>query len=370
MNHFIYKNFYTSNNFKHITKELIKLNQQIKSKNHIILYEKRAYERAFFIKTFFHIHLSKDKYIPIYIDLFNTVDIFDFIKKYYIQIASSLIYEYSIILKTLKTLFSKVNFVAMMQNDGTLKFDITLLSYNIDELLADIYKGLDKIYVEKNKTIVIAIDQFWQLNNLKEKNIEQLLRQYITQKSYITYIFTGDKYRQIFDIFLDEKRPLYNTAKTFELTAIPLDELYKYFSNMCTNLDFDVFTMVYNLCDAEIRLIYKALYYCYEISNYETITLADIDDIENFLLYDLDEYFKILFNRFTPVQKTALKSIILSDGIELYTKVNLFKLQITKASLNTAIKYLYQEEFIDKKENKYYICNRSFELWCKKNLMY
>jgi hypothetical protein len=76
----------------------------------------------------------------------------------------------------------------------------------------------------------------------------------------------------------------------------------------------------------------------------------------------------MILNRLTISQKIALKAVIISDGIELYTKNNLFKLQVTKASLNTAIKYLYADELIDKQDNRYYVSNKCFELWCKKIL--
>ncbi|MDY0328464.1 MAG: hypothetical protein RBR07_09470, partial [Arcobacteraceae bacterium] len=65
----------------------------------------------------------------------------------------------------------------------------------------------------------------------------------------------------------------------------------------------------------------------------------------------------------------ALKAVVISNGTELYTKDNLFKLQVTKSSLNTAIRHLYKDEIIDKENHQYYISNKCFELWCKKEFI-
>ena len=65
----------------------------------------------------------------------------------------------------------------------------------------------------------------------------------------------------------------------------------------------------------------------------DKITINDVDDVCLFLLDSKNEYFKMILNRLTSTQKIALKAVIMSEGIELYTKNNLLKLQVTKASL-------------------------------------
>jgi hypothetical protein len=370
MNHFIYENFCNSENFEFIRDELDNLDKLIQNKSNILLYSKRKFGKTSLIKEFFIKKINKEKNITIYIDLFNIISAIDFLKIFYKQIASSLPFNNTTILKELKVLFTKVNFTANMKDDGTLEFNISLLSYNPTELLVDIYKGLKQLHIDTNKQIIIAFDDFWQIKLIKNFKIDVILKEYIQEEQYINYIFTGSKHRLLKDMFFKEKMPLFNMAEQLELKAIPLEQFYGYIQIRLDNkISYDIFEYIYNITDGEARLIQEFCYHLYnkslQISN---ITINDIDEVCLFLLESKNDYFKMILNRLTITQKIALKAVIMSQGVELYTKNNLFKLQVTKASLNTAIKYLYIDELIDKQENKYYISNKCFELWCKKVL--
>jgi hypothetical protein len=373
VNHFIYEKFCNQENFTCISDELKQLDKLITNKKNIFLFSKRKFGKTSLIKEFFKMTIDKDKYLTIYIDIFSVISAIEFCKLFYKRIASSLPYDHANILKELKVIFTKVNFSATMNNDGSLEFEISLLSYEQTELMADIYKGLRKIHVNIKKQIVIAFDEFWQLKLIKNYKIDNILKEYIIEDENINYIFTGSKNRLLKDMFFKKKMPLYNIAEQVELKAIPLDQFYNFIKVRLNNkISYDIFEYIYTITDGEARLIQEFCYHLYNKSeiNNNTITINDIDEVCLFLLEGKNEYFRMILNRLTLTQKVALKAIVMSNGIELYSKNNLFKLQITKASLNTAIKYLYSEELINKHENKYYINNKCFELWCKRNILF
>ncbi len=371
MNHFIYESFCNSNNFTHISEELNKLNKLIVNKSNVLLYSKRKFGKTSLIKEFFDKKINKDENITIYIDLFNIVSAIDFIKILYKQIASSLPYDNKSILKELKIIFTKVNFTANMKDDGSLEFDVSLLSYNPKELIVDVYRGLKKMHTDTNKQIIIAFDDFWQIKLIKDFKIDAILKEYIQEEQYVNYIFTGTKHRLLIDMFFKRKMPLFNMAEQLELKAIPIEQFYQFIEDRFSGkISYDIFQYIYNITEGEAKLIQEFCYHLYNKSNkIEKITINDIDEVCLFLLNSKSEYFKMILNRLTFAQKIALKAVIMSGGIELYTKNNLFKLQVTKASLNTAIKYLYLDELIDKEDNKYYISNKCFELWCRRILV-
>ncbi|MCK5110540.1 MAG: ATP-binding protein [Arcobacteraceae bacterium] len=371
MNHFIYESFCDSDNFTHISEELNALNKLIVNKSNVLLYSKRKFGKTSLIKEFFDKKINKDENITIYIDLFNIVSAIDFIKMLYKQIASSLPYDNKSILRELRIIFTKVNFTANMKDDGSLEFDVSLLSYNPKELIMDVYKGLKEIHTSTNKQIIIAFDDFWQIKLIKNFKIDAILKEYIQDEQHINYIFTGTKHRLLIDMFSKRKMPLFNMAEQLELKAIPIEQFYQFIDHRLQGrISYDIFQYIYNITEGEAKLIQE---FCYHLSNKsnktEKITINDIDEVCLFLLNSKSEYFKMILNRLTFAQKIALKAVIMSEGIDLYTKNNLFKLQVTKASLNTAIKYLYLNELIDKQDNKYYISNKCFELWCRRILV-
>ena len=370
MNHFIYENFCNSENFTYFDEELSRLHKLVENKTNIVLYSKREFGKNHLLKEYIDKKICKDNNTSIYIDLFNISSAIDFTKLVYNKIASSIYYDNNLTLRELKIIFTKVNFTATMRDDGLLEFNVSLLSYNPEELIVDIYRGLKKIHTDTNKHILIIFNDFWQIKLIKNLKIDFILKKYIQEELFINYIFTGSKYHILLDMFSKRKMPLFNLAIPFELKAIPLEQFYSFIKCKFNNIiEYSIFEHIYNITDGEPKLIQEFCCHLYNLShNKNQITINDIDEVCLFLLDSKSEYFKMILNRLTMVQKTALKAVIISDGIELYTKNNLFKLQITKASLNTAIKCLHMDELIDKVDNRYLISNKCFELWCRRVL--
>ena len=370
MNHFLYESFCNSKNFTYFDEELKKFDSAIRSKTNILLYSKRKYGKISFINEYIDKRISKEKFLPIFIDLFNISSAIDFAKIIYKRIASSIYCDNNLILKELKVIFTKANFTATMKENGLLEFDVSLVSYNPEELISDIYKGLNKIHKNTKKQILLIFNDFWQIKHIKNLKIDTILKSYIQEEKYINYVFTGSKYHMLLEMFSKIKMPLFNLAVPFELKAIPIDQFYEFIKIKSNNkIKYDIFECIYNKADGEPKLIQE---FCYHLCNIfydkDEFTLDDVEEVCLYFQKSKSEYFKIILNRLTMVQKTALKAVIMHDGMELYSKSNLFKLQITKASLNTAIKSLLNDELIDKVENKYIISNKCFEIWCKRVL--
>ena len=68
--------------------------------------------------------------------------------------------------------------------------------------------------------IVIAIDEFQQIREYPEQNMEALLRTYIQQTHNLTFIFCGSKKHLMADIFTNEKKPFYSSTTFISLGKI------------------------------------------------------------------------------------------------------------------------------------------------------
>lgn len=76
--------------------------------------------------------------------------------------------------------------------------------------------------------IVMAIDEFQQIREYPETNLEALLRTYIQQTHNITFIFCGSKKHIMTDIFTNARKPFYASTAFLNLGKIPTD-IYKAF---------------------------------------------------------------------------------------------------------------------------------------------
>ena len=81
-------------------------------------------------------------------------------------------------------------------------------------------RGLFDFLDSQNEHIVVAIDEFQQIRDYPEQNMEALLRTYIQQCHNLTFIFCGSKKHMMADIFTNEKKPFYNSTSFVSLDKI------------------------------------------------------------------------------------------------------------------------------------------------------
>jgi hypothetical protein len=67
---------------------------------------------------------------------------------------------------------------------------------------------------------VVAIDEFQQISQYPEKNIEALLRTYTQNLKYIRFIFCGSRKAMMINLFSNVKRPFYATTQYLMLEEI------------------------------------------------------------------------------------------------------------------------------------------------------
>ena len=82
-------------------------------------------------------------------------------------------------------------------------------------------RGLFDFLDSQGEHIIIAIDEFQQIRDYPEQNMEALLRTYIQQSHHLTFIFCGSKKHMMADIFANEKKPFYNSTAFLSLDKIP-----------------------------------------------------------------------------------------------------------------------------------------------------
>jgi hypothetical protein len=83
----------------------------------------------------------------------------------------------------------------------------------------------------QNTPIVIAIDEFQQINEYPEKNVEAILRTYIQQLKNIQFIFCGSNKTMMTEMFTNTKRPFFASTRLLYLDKIENIEYEKFIRN-------------------------------------------------------------------------------------------------------------------------------------------
>ncbi len=90
---------------------------------------------------------------------------------------------------------------------------------------------LDFLNSQKKK-VVLAIDEFQQITEYPEKNVEALLRTYTQQLHNIRFVYCGSKRSLMTEIFLDAKRPFFSSSNMLNLDKIDRNVYGKFIKSL------------------------------------------------------------------------------------------------------------------------------------------
>ena len=178
------------------------------------------------------IHYCYDKepflsdYHTIFIDILHTTSLREFtflfgksIFEAVLPLGQKVLTTFVNTLKSISGKFS-IDLVTNMPTFNLELGDITRPALTLEEIFS---------YLEQaDKPCIVAFDEFQQIANYPEKNIEALLRTHVQQASNAHFIFAGSEYHIMQEMFMSSAKPFYNSADSLELKAIDM-EVYTQF---------------------------------------------------------------------------------------------------------------------------------------------
>ena len=136
--------------------------------------------------------------------------------------------------------------------------------HNPEFTLEEIFKALE----QADKPCIVCFDEFQQIANYPEKNIEALLRGHIQHLGNANFIFSGSSRHLLSQMFYSYARPFYNSTSTLSLGAIDLEEYTRFathwFSQFSKQIDAQLIAQVYQIMESNTYYIQKALHELFE----------------------------------------------------------------------------------------------------------
>ena len=364
-NPFIFENFAVGSSFCGRKKELKTLKQLCSDGNNVLLYSKRRFGKSSLIKQFFSHHLPKKRFMTVYVDLFEILDADDFAKLFYKASAESMRFSIKTASQNLIKYFKKVHFGVTLDESGSPSFSPTLASRDFDELIDDTFKGLMQYAEDNDITIVVAFDEFQQIAEIKEKQIDAIIRKHIQGHRKISYIFSGSKQHILTGLFTGQRKALYSMATGIELTAIEADDFYEFANKQLDDrLNYDAFIELMVIVAGESKLLQQACYNFYYLDG--KIDSKMVKEVVDKIVKQSDGEYRMIFESITKTQKNALKAVALHNGTRLFYKDTLSDLGTTKQTLLASLKALIKTDVLYKENEQYFIADRKLHLWCKR----
>lgn len=219
----------------------------------------------------------------------------------------------------------------------------------------------------------IAIDEFQQIAEYKEENMEALLRTYIQQCPMLHFVFSGSKNHLMSAIFDSPRRPFFRSTEKMHLGVIPEETYYEFasrhLSKTMTILPKEMFTRIYDIFCGHTWYVQYVLNKIYEQSP------AVVDDtlvkecIVDVVRSNAEDYQK-LCSLLTVNQLTLLRAIGQERNVEAINSsafIAKYKLK-GSSSVNKALKYLLDNEYVYHYEDGYQVYDRFMSLWIERNV--
>ena len=226
-------------------------------------------------------------------------------------------------------------------------------------------------YLEHSgKECYIAIDEFQQIVDYQEKGVEGLLRSYIQFLPHVHFIFSGSKQHLMNEIFSSVKRPFYRSTEKMTLQTIAKEAYSRFARDWMKRgnkqLDEDVFDEIYERFGGHTWYVQYILNRLYGQSK----SVIDRGVVEacltSIIQSEIDSY-QLLYGMLTENQSTLLRAIAregIVAAINSSAFVKKYRLKGT-SSINTALKFLLDKEYVFRSERGYCVYDRFMELWLR-----
>jgi len=239
------------------------------------------------------------------------------------------------------------------------------------ETPSGIQSGLEqilKLISEIKQDIVFMFDEFQQIANYPEKNIESLLRSVIQTYPVVPFIFSGSSKHMLENMFMSPGRPFYQSSELMYLDRI-LDDDYRIFIKEKFNKgNMEIDDLSINRVFNWTRLhTYYVQYVCNHLygKGGNTIGEEQVNNVLHQIIIDFEPQYINYRNLLPAHQFRLLKAIAAEDGVTQPTSGDFIRKNdlTSPSSVSTSLKALSDKEMIVNDLNKWNVYDVFFSRW-------
>jgi len=349
-------------------KETAELLGALKNGRNVTFIAQRRMGKTGVIHHLFHrLHETEPDIVCIYCDIFNSKD-----KRSFAEIFGASV------MTSLKSQSEKL-FTKLLEVLGSLRpvmsFDpltsLPTFSLSVEEKRSEqTIQSILEFIKNSGKICYVAIDEFQQISNYKDINMEALLRSYIQFIPNAQFIFSGSSRHIMSEMFLSANRPFFSSTQILNLGPISKDTYFafadKFFKAKGGSISREVFDWIYDAvegCTQYMQVMLNRLYEKYD-------TVSDIDAAKQALRAMVEEFSNLYQAMVTPLtekQFLLLKAIAAEgmvqqpNGGEFLSKYALG----AASSINAALKALISKDLVQRQREGYSVCDNMLQYWLK-----
>lgn len=347
------------------------LRKQVQNGRNVALISPRRIGKSGLIRHFFNQADILEKYHVFFVDIYATNSLAEFVYTF-----GKEIYEQ---LKPQSTIWKEKFFQTISSFRIGFKLDPMTGAPGLDLGLGDIQApqtSLDEIFSyidEADKPCIIAIDEFQQIGDYSEKNVEALLRTKIQKCQKAQFIFSGSKRHMMTNMFNSPSKPFYQSAISMGLDPIPLEVYSEFaiqlFEKRGKQIDSSVIEDIWNRYNGYTWFVQMMMNELFALTEDGAICHVDmIPEAQRNVVMSQESGYKDILSNIPPKQKIVLQAIAKEGVANSITSAKFIKkYNLNSASaVQAAIKLLLQNDIITKNENSYRVYDYFFAEWLAK----
>lgn len=372
MNPFIYGTVVKGENFYDREEECKRIVDTLGGGNNLVLYAPRRFGKTSLVFNAID-QLRKQGFTCIYFDFMPVFSPESFVRLYTKSLSSqqSNLQKFA---KTFMTTVKNIRPLLSLSQEGRFEFSIEFADNNVDETVVSQLLDLPEAIAGKNKRILIFLDEFQEVEKLKEIRFEELLRSKIQLQEHVNYLFFGSKTHIMQAMFNNKKRPFYNAASQMTIGYLPekdtIDYLQHNFSKKEINISKEIAQYIISATaniPHYIQLLAAEIWQYVEKGSHIT---RDIVDKNVLRVLDMkSDYYMELFDRQSKSKKQLLLALC-SSGKNIFSEAYIKKHRLpTPATLQRAISELTNNGITGRIDNEYFISDPFFKLFLKEKAL-
>lgn len=236
-NPFVVQGYESPNYFCDRLNETETLISAIENQRHMTLLSHRRMGKTGLIHHVFHLLRHQAAYKLIYVDLLPSLNLNDMIKILSQAILAAHANRQGFLERLLHLLSRVRPRLSYDTMTGQPLLDLDIASPQDAEQTLE---GLLAYLNSCTQTVVLAIDEFQQILQYPEKNIESLLRACLQRYRNIQLIYSGSQRNILISMFQDQRRPFYQSTQILSLEAIDKALYHKFIQKMFISGNRDI----------------------------------------------------------------------------------------------------------------------------------
>jgi uncharacterized protein len=351
-------------------KEIGDLLRAIENAEKLFVLSERRYGKTSLVRAVLQ-KLPRKEFVAAYVDLWPTDSEATFVMAVAKALTEAMSSSVSKLLDTARKFFSSLSPSVTTDEEGKPVVSFGLGKHaRIGPALDEVLETSARIAARKGPRVAVVLDEFQQILEYGNDQVERKLRSVIQNHHQVSYLFLGSRRHLVQKMVLDRNRPLYRAGGHYPLGPIAERHWQPFVQQRFVQADKEIPPeRIHEICELTQGHPFYTQHLCHALwelcERHATVNTEMVRSALKLLL-DRESYaYTTLWEALTPAQKRFLKGLAAEPlGVKVFGGDFVSRYGLSSASnAQRAVQALLAKDIIDRDDGSFLITDRFLRLW-------